>query len=287
MPLLTVLLLVSATTAEVAVDWSNLLSLEPQLPNIPLPKVLPNAGSRITGGEEAALHQFPYQAAVLVHTPDGTGFCGGSLLSPEWVLTAAHCADPADSFTVILGAHRVMETEDTQVRFDVTEKHVHPAWDPLRISNDVALLRLPSSVQLSQHIQTLRLPTLSQKDETFADVMAVASGWGRDSDNSESISPVLRWVRTPITTNYMCGVLYFGAINDGHICVSGTGGKSTCNGDSGGPLVVEDAEGRPTQVGVVSFGISFGCEIGWPAAFARVTYYLDWILSTTGIAPRA
>lgn len=48
-------------------------------------------------------------------------------------------------------------------------------------------------------------------------------------------------------------------------------------GDSGGPLVVYESDGRPTLVGITSFGIGFGCQVSWPPAFTRVSSYLDWI----------
>ncbi|PSN56184.1 hypothetical protein C0J52_01417 [Blattella germanica] len=141
-------------------------------------------------------------------------------------------------------------------------------------------------VHFLNKISTVRLPSRSQVSETFEDVTSTVSGWGRDSDDSSSITPILRWVENPVIQNFVCNVLFFGSITDGHICTSGTGGKGTCNGDSGGPLTVLESDGQITQVGIVSFGISFGCEIGWPLAFARVTYYLDWIAATTGIPIR-
>ncbi|KAJ8928411.1 hypothetical protein NQ314_019000 [Rhamnusium bicolor] len=67
---------------------------------------------------------------------------------------------------------------------------------------------------------------------------ARVSGWGLDSDNATTISPVLRQVTIPIISNERCNVAYVGVIQDTHICASGLGGRSTCSGDSGGPLTV-------------------------------------------------
>lgn len=126
---------------------------------------------------------------------------------------------------------------------------------------------------------------------------------------AESISDVLRFVVTRIVSNYYCNFRYlFIMIKDTNICASGFSGKSTCNvspeaftvlakkwpilkpnlpllslrqGDSGGPLTVPDDDGKPTQVGITSFGIGLGCEKYWPPAFTRVTSFLDWISEVT------
>jgi secreted trypsin-like serine protease len=60
----------------------------------------------------------------------------------------------------------------------------------------------------------------------------------------------------------------------------------TFQGDSGGPLIITDSDNAPTQIGLTSFGIALGCEIGWPPAFTRVTSFLSWIESETGIPIR-
>ncbi|KAJ9584010.1 hypothetical protein L9F63_021639 [Diploptera punctata] len=283
----TLLLIGSAFAENAGIDFDNLVSMEPEVPIMAhVREAFVPGQSRIVGGSEASRHQFPYQVGIFINTADGTGFCGGSLLSDEWVLTAAHCAEPGNSFTVILAAHAIRENEDAQIQLTVTEKYVHPNYDSSRISNDVALLKLPTKVQLSDKVQTIRLPSRSQANQAFENAAATVSGWGRDSDNSNAISPILRFVQVPVITNTLCNLMFFGSIQSSNICTSGTGGKGTCNGDSGGPLVVVDSDGQVTQVGIVSFGIALGCEVGWPAAYARVTSYLDWISSTSGIAIR-
>lgn len=96
------------------------------------------------------------------------------------------------------------------------------------------------------------------------------------------MSPVLRFIETEIITNKGCGSYFPGVVQPSNICASGKGGKSSCNGDSGGPLTVND-EGTPKQVGVVSFGIAFGCALGFPHAYTRITEYLDWIQDNTNV----
>lgn len=281
------LLLTVAASSKETKEWSNLKSLAPKLPHYLFVRGKQSSGSRITGGQEAIQHQFPHQAGIIIETSSGAAFCGGSLISDEWILTAAHCAVEGSSFEVILGAHYVLQEEDTQVRITTTEKHVHPDWESTTLQNDIALLKLPTKVEeVKGIIEHIRLPSRSQANDNFVDEDTVVSGWGKDSDSASSISPVLRYVHSPVIRNSVCNIYYFGSINDRHICTSGSGGKSTCSGDSGGPLIIIDTEELPTQIGLVSFGIVLGCEIGWPPAFTRLTPFLSWIESTTGIPIR-
>merc|ERR1719233_2388463 len=117
--------------------------------------------------------------------------------------------------------------------------------------------------------------------------MVTVTGWGKPSDSAGGISPVLREVRDiPVMTNADCNAVY-GIVGDGVVCIDTAGGRGSCNGDSGGPLV-QKAGGKAagdlwTQVGIVSFGASAGCEVGMPAGFTRTEYYLDWIKSETGM----
>jgi secreted trypsin-like serine protease len=105
---------------------------------------------------------------------------------------------------------------------------------------------------------------------------------------SSAISPDMKFVDLDIITNSECAD-YYGpiTINANKLCVDTNGGAvSTCNGDSGGPLVITESDGLPTEVGIVSFGSSLGCESGAPAAFARVTEYLTWLETNAGVTIR-
>lgn len=129
-------------------------------------------------------------------------------------------------------------------------------------------------------ISTIRLPPKSSSGNSYSGEVATVSGWGLDSDSASAISSVLRFINIPVGSNTVCNLYYFGAIQSTHICASGDEGRSTCSGDSGGPLVLA-ATGE--QIGVVSFGIALGCEIGWPHVYTRVTSYLDWIENNSDV----
>jgi len=256
-----------------------------------LPTKVHNDAGRVVGGEEVEPHSRPFQVAIKIGTPDGTAFCGGTLISTEYVLTAAHCADIAGalSFEVVLGAHNISDTaENTQVSVTVAvaDALVHPEWNMAVLQNDLALLRLSTPVTLSDNIQTLRLPAKSLVGNLLVNENATVSGWGKYDDDINSISPVLRKVTKNVITRLACNSRYVGVIKPTHLCTSGTQGQSSCSGDSGGPLTIVEADGEPTQVGIVSFGFSLGCELGWPAVYTRVTEYIDWISETANIPLR-
>ncbi|KAI7815317.1 Serine protease [Rhyzopertha dominica] len=227
---------------------------------------------RITGGVEANPNQFPYQVALLLYASAGTFFCGGTLISENYVLTAAHCVDGVNNAEVVLGAHNIRNDEATQQTIPSNEFIIHSGWNPSTLVNDIALIKLSVPAQLNQYVQTINLPSYGDASNTFAGRLGTASGWGRPSDAATTISDVLRYIETNIITNLLCNISFLGMIQGSHICISGADGRSTCNGDSGGPLVVDNI-----QVGITSFGIALGCEVGWPAVFTRVTSFLNWI----------
>jgi len=242
---------------------------------------------KIVGGYEAEPNQWPWQVALFV---DNAWFCGGALISENYVLTAAHCVDGASYFDVMAGAHNVRESSEPN-RVEITSFNgwTHPQWSPNDLANDIALIELPSPITFNDYIKPSCLPESGDTaDETE---LVTCTGWGKPSDSAGGISPVLRMVEDrPIISNSQCNAIY-GIVGPGVVCIDTTGGKGTCNGDSGGPLNmmfdVVNKDGTPghkwKQVGVVSFGASAGCEAGYPAGFSRVEYYRDWIMSETGM----
>ncbi|KAI4466680.1 chymotrypsin-related [Holotrichia oblita] len=266
-------------------------NIEPHFRSI-LPTILESDHTRIVGGNEVEAHSRPYQAALLLQHSDGTFFCGGSLISRKFVLTAAHCVEgykkcqpksnllktntksyfSVTSAEVILGAHQFRENEEGQIRLHATKFHIHNGWNKWFLINDIATIELDEEVKLTNTIQLISLPNRLDVGNNFANNDAVVSGWGLDSDQSTVVSPVLREVEVNVMRKFRCNIRYLGVIQDSHICTAGTGGVGSCSGDSGGPLVIGNK-----QIGIVSFGLALGCEIGWPSVYTRVTSFLDWI----------
>merc|ERR1712130_794025 len=187
---------------------------------------------------------------------------------------------------IMAGAHNVRESSEPN-RVEVTSYNgwTHPLWNSNDLSGDLALIELPSPLPMNDYISTSCLPATGEPPAVGS--LVTVTGWGKPSDSAGGISPVLREVRDiPVMTNADCNAVY-GIVGDGVVCIDTAGGRGSCNGDSGGPLV-QKAGGKAagdqwTQVGIVSFGASAGCEVGMPAGFTRTEYYLDWIRSETGM----
>ncbi|XP_068142887.1 brachyurin-like [Drosophila tropicalis] len=286
----TVLLLVVAALGHAAqsarpVDWSSVKNLNIETNAAPTNKQhLPPTG-RITNGVIAERNQFPYQVGLMLYVNGGAAWCGGTLISNRWVVTAAHCTDSLTTgVDVYLGAwDRTDKKEDGQQVIFVETKNVivHENWIAETITNDISLIKLPVPIQFNEHIQPANLPVKSNSYETYNGQSAIASGWGKISDSASGATDLLRWAEVPIISNTGCTPWYFGMIGSTNICIKTTGGTSTCNGDSGGPLVLND--GSNTLIGATSFGIALGCEVGWPGVFTRITSYLDWIEEKTSV----
>lgn len=239
----------------------------------PAPPQLP--GSRIVGGTVATRNAYPYQVALVVND---AWFCGGSIISATYVLTAAHCVDERTfEAQVIVGAHNPSTTvnEPTQVTLRSTSRVYHAQWSPDDLRNDIALIRLTSIPIGNTGISAIALAPANAG--SFAGSTGVLTGWGLTSDDSDNIATYLHRIDLPIITNAACENAFGDIILASHLCTSGQGRVGSCNGDSGGPLVVGGVE-----VGIVSFGTE-ECESGYPSAFTRVSYFRSWIEQNSGI----
>merc|ERR1711863_5296 len=240
---------------------------------------------RIVGGHEAAHHEWPWRLPFFV---DDAWFCGGSLISDEWVMTAAHCADGAGYFDVMAGAHNVRASSEPH-RIEITsfEGQTHPEWDSNSLYADIALVHLPEKVAFSEYIRPSCLPPASDANEEYVGQLTTPVGWGKNADSAGGITPDLNMVSDlPVITRDSCADYYGGIIYSGIMCIDAAGGKGVCNGDSGGTLNIRQSEGgnKWTQVGVTSFVSSAGCESGNPHGFSRVAEHLEWIETVTGLS---
>jgi secreted trypsin-like serine protease len=260
----------------------------------------------IVGGTPAPDGKYPWQVRIYGSMNDTIGFCGGSIIGEQWVLTAAHCL--MDTQAVVVGFGSVDRTKTTKIE---SEKIiVHPAYLAGEKA-DIALIKLKSpipnapSIGISDPVKEQALLTPGAK--------ATVTGWGaiwdmqafnnaldvmagrrtvserRLLDRMELEAPTnLHEVDIEVIDPQACKAVYQSlqvpafAIGDTEICATGpSGGKDSCFGDSGGPLVVAaDGIARGyVQVGVVSWGPQCGNPL-YPGVYTRVSSFADWINKT-------
>jgi len=244
------------------------------------------SGGRIVGGETTEVNEYPWKIYVQI----GKGRCGGSLLSDQWMLTAAHCVQPVtkSSLEVRLGEHRLSTSSESQLLKPGIEKIVlHPNYDNKTKNYDLALLKLgaPVDFEAYPHIRPICLPESTYNN--YAGYDAIAAGWGR-LGIYDTVSNVLRDVTVKVITNAECkATSYFDAeIFDSMLCAGvPNGGKDSCSGDSGGALMTSGAGNGVTPgqnyelIGVTSWGEDCA-KAEYPGVYARVTKALNWIKTT-------
>ncbi|KFP78975.1 Mast cell protease 3, partial [Acanthisitta chloris] len=224
---------------------------------------------QIVGGHEAQPHSHPYMAYLKL----GSSACGGFLVAPDWVMTAAHCTG---NITVILGAHDVHKPEKSQQVRGVLQYYKHPEYNPESVSNDIMLLKarwfsfsnpplcqLTSKAVLNDYVKTIPLP------ETGSDLptgtKCSIAGWGM-IDNDQATDKLFE-TKVSIYSRRKC-ILFYPHLDTGMVCAGSFHElKDSSQGDSGGPLVC-----NKVAQGIVSFGHDTP-----PGVYTRISNYLPWI----------
>ncbi|KAF9801681.1 hypothetical protein SFRURICE_018238 [Spodoptera frugiperda] len=248
-----------------------------------------NEASRIVGGVETAVNEFPWVARLSLNNKF---YCGASLINDRYVLTAAHCVKTFMWFMikVTLGEHNRCNTTHRPVTRFVVELVSHN-FSFATFRDDIAVLKLNEPVQVTDTVKPVCLPKSDGSnlpklwpiltDKTYEGVKAMAAGWGTVAEGKNH-SCYLQEVDLPILSNEACKNANYTSqmIGDGMLCAGypEIGKKDTCQGDSGGPLSAERNDKRHEQLGVVSWGIGCG-RPGYPGVYTRVTKYVDWIRS--------
>ncbi|XP_047112421.1 trypsin-like [Schistocerca piceifrons] len=216
---------------------------------------------RIVGGTNVSIEEVPWQVSV---QKGGSHYCGGSIISKSWVLTAAHCIFVTYSYQIRAGTANL---EQGQL-YSVVRKTIHERYNVLAYDCDVAVLKIRGEFQLGEKVKIVRLAT--SRPQEGASVLV--SGWGAMSEGG-SISNFLLATTVKVVSVYKCRMCYpsVGLTNVMMCAGVPAGGKDSCQGDSGGPLV----HGKKL-VGVVSFGK--GCaRPGYPGVYADVVSLRKWI----------
>lgn len=234
-----------------------------------------SVGGQIVGGEDAEQCEWKWQVGLTRDSSRSMPFCGGMLVSEDWVLTAAHCVSAAD-FYVVLGDWKPLARSNYVQKIRAAEVYQHPQYSS-GFSHDYALVRLERPATFSACVGTVCMPT----EDVAPGSTCWITGWG--TLRGGGIQPdTLQEVSVNIISNDDCVNKHGYAsseIDDSMLCAQGRNSKGevtdACQGDSGGPLVCQEG-GSWVIYGATSWGRGCAAE-DYPGIWARVTYVAEWI----------
>ncbi|XP_070160965.1 trypsin-1-like [Polyergus mexicanus] len=229
---------------------------------------------RIIGGTSTTIDKHPYQ--VSIHY-DGKLVCGGSIISKQWILTAAHCVygGKLSLFKIRVGSS--YHDKEGILITDISLVIPHEKYDEDTYDYDVALIKLLTPLSLGQDAKIVTLAKPSSNIKTGS--TATVSGWGKMSPNGES-SKVLQTLKVPTIDQETCRKIYIRhrIVTPNMLCAGyTTGEKDTCQGDSGGPLVYNSV-----QIGIVSWGAQCA-SAGYPGVYTRISTIRNWITKRANV----
>ncbi|XP_036620990.1 ovochymase-2 [Trichosurus vulpecula] len=256
--------------------------------------------SRIVGGSPVEKGAYPWQVSLKRREKH---FCGGTIISAQWVITAAHCVMHKDMKTflnVTAGEHDMNLVEQGEQTLSVDTIIRHPYFTLRKPMNyDIALLKMNGTFKFGQFVGPVCLP---KQGETFEPgFICTTAGWGRLEENGR-LPQVLHQVDLPILTKRKCAAMLLTLkrpIKGNTLLCAGfpDGGKDACQGDSGGSLMCRNKHGAWTLAGVTSWGM--GCARSWrhncqkiasyrgtPGVFTDLTKVLPWIHNTIEMGQR-
>lgn len=259
-------------------------------------------GPRIVNGDLAGEYDWPWQVGLREKKFNGVqydhSFCGGSIISSRFVLTAAHCTEDTYVHKLYVTAGHLSRkngpaSTEPHYQIHAAEAFIdHPGYNGQTLKNDIALIKTATPFEWSDAVKPVCFPSQntrpddrinrqtfpSENSEQFNDPICAVTGYGTTGPNDpiENNNKLLH-ATVPVILQAECEKYYekYGVFSS-NICAGYVeGGTDSCSGDSGGPLVCYQG-GTWVQLGIVSWGA--GCaEAQSPGVYTRVTDFLDWI----------
>jgi hypothetical protein len=238
--------------------------------------------TKITGGTNTSIADYPWQ----VFFETGNYTCGASIISGDWIITAAHCTEdengneiPVSQMDVIVGANNPRSGLEGK-KYYVSKIIRHENYDPNTLNNDIALLQLKTTINY-ENATPIRLVSKidSASGATDPGVMSWVTGYGLTRVSPPTEPATLQKVQLPVISNAQASSVWDNIPPADLMAGYLNGNKDACSGDSGGPLVVPVDNGYKLA-GIVSWG-SRNCNTY--GAYTRVSTFESWINSKTGI----
>ncbi|KAK0414556.1 hypothetical protein QR680_011493 [Steinernema hermaphroditum] len=259
------------------------LRLSLAAPSKPIPPVLPppkHASSElIFGGHRAYQGHFPYFARI--------SGCGGSLITPKHILTAAHCVDQSSvGDDVIMGLdekYNYESVDGVQMRkIAAVSTHVH--YNGTTYQNDIAILEVDQPFEITNYVQVVEIKADDAELQKRHWTTVVGFGPVDIVNNTLVYQKYLQYAYVPIADRAQCCKIWcYWGLSDKQIC-GGAAGVGTGPGDSGGPMAVRDAD-KYFQIGVVSYGVRRSAALlhqdKYPSVYIRTASYCDWMSEKT------
>ncbi|XP_035881010.1 proproteinase E-like [Phyllostomus discolor] len=279
-----VLLCARAQASSLLLGPSNGLTSRLSLPASGCGRPSFNPSTRVVNGQDAVPYSWPWQISLQYEkNGDFHHTCGGTLIDPDWVMTAGHCVSSSLTYQVVLGEYdrSTKEGPEQVIPINAEDLFVHPLWNPKCVScgNDIALIKLSRPAQLGDSVKLACLPPAD--DILPNEAPCYISGWGRLSTGGP-LPDKLQQALLPVVDYEHCSKWDWWGISLKKTMVCAGGDiRSGCNGDSGGPLNCPAADGSWQVHGVASFVSSLGCNARKkPTVFTRVSAFNDWIQET-------
>jgi len=229
-------------------------------------------GGRVVNGTDTDIEDWPYMVSVRARNSHS---CGGTVIHPFWVLTAAHCTQSAtpNYYTIRHSATNLLYDIDDRT-VNIAEVINHPNYNPSqRYIHDISLIRLSTPISLPRYAI---LP--QQFEDVEQDTPATLIGWGLD-ETGGTVQTHLQAAELIVFSDEECRRRH--SVNPPHesnICGGvPEGGRGQCSGDSGGPLIT-----RGVEVGIVSWSVKPCTVYPYPGVYTQVSYYREWIRQQTG-----
>lgn len=239
--------------------------------------------SRVLGGTDAKRGAWPWQVAV--YTSSNTFVCGGSVINPLWLVTAAHCFEDDKQYYFVIGDTDRSKIEGSEFKFTPARIIKHPQYgssNTRKNDNDIALVKLTKPILFGTYIAPVCLP--KQDVEVNAGTKCFVTGWGQTSFVKPAAIKLQQVQMTTVTADSCKQKLATAPgtrsneITPEMLCADGNYNETACHGDSGGPFVCETGGSWVLQ-GIVSFGSTRCAVQDMYLVLTKVSKFISWINS--------